>query len=73
MPNWGLCQFTIHDPTMHDSCINYANTLALYRDNSQFQGKKKYNRNTKEKLVSFAQKIFNQVNQKRDSDTGASL
>ena len=29
-----LCQFTIHDSTMHNSCINYATMLNLYRDNS---------------------------------------
>ena len=53
---------------MHDSCINYANMLTLYtsyRDNSWYQGKKKYNRLCKE-LVSLAQKIFNKVDQKRD-------
>ena len=33
---------TIHDPAMHHSCINYANMLTLYRDNSWYQGKKKY-------------------------------
>ena len=29
----------IHDPTMHDSCINYANILTLYRDYSSQEGK----------------------------------
>ena len=36
---------TIYDPTVHDSYINHANMLTLYRDNSWFQGKKKYNCN----------------------------
>ena len=31
---------TIHDPTMHDSCINYANMLTLYRDKLWYQGSK---------------------------------
>ena len=34
----------MHDPTMHDSWINHANMVTLYyRDNSWYQGKKKYN------------------------------
>ena len=35
---------TIYDQTMHNSCINYAIMLTLYRDNSWYQGKKKYDR-----------------------------
>ena len=27
--NSGLCYFTTHDPTMHDSCINYPNQFKL--------------------------------------------
>ena len=27
----GLCQFTIHDPTIHGSYINYANMRTFYR------------------------------------------
>ena len=27
-------RYTIQDPAMHDSCINYANMLTLYRDKS---------------------------------------
>ena len=37
----GLCQFTIHDQTMHISCIDYANMLILYRDNSWYYRKEK--------------------------------
>ena len=37
----GLCQFTIHDWTMHISCIDYANMLILYRDNSWYYRKEK--------------------------------
>ena len=29
----GLCYFGIHDPTMHDACINYTNKLKLCREN----------------------------------------
>lgn len=32
----------MHDPTMHDPCINYANMLNLYRDNSWYHRKWKY-------------------------------
>ena len=28
----------IHNPAMHDSCINYANMLTLYRDKSWYKG-----------------------------------
>ena len=43
-----LCQFTIHDSTiqdsaMHNSFINYPSMLTLYRDNSWYQSKKRYN------------------------------
>ena len=37
---FGLCQFTIHDPTMHDSYIDYVNMLTLYRYKSRYQGSK---------------------------------
>ena len=43
-----LCQFKIHDPTIHnptfpDSQINYAKMPTLSGDNSQHHKKKKYN------------------------------
>ena len=42
---FGLCWFTIHDPTihdptMHDSYIDYVNMLTLYRYKSGYQGSK---------------------------------
>ena len=45
---------------MHDSSINYANMLTLYKDNSWYQGKKKYNRDMQRPLL----KIFNKVDLK---------
>ena len=30
----------IHDPTMQDSCINYANMLSLYKNRLSYQGSK---------------------------------
>ena len=38
----GLYWFMINNPVMHDSCIDYTNMLSLYKDNSWYQRKKKY-------------------------------
>ena len=46
----------IHDPTVHDSCINYANMLTLFRDKQWHQGSKKLSVICKD-LVSWVKKI----------------
>ena len=46
---------SIQDPTMHNSSINYATMLTLYRDNSWYHRKEKY-RCDMQRLVSWVKK-----------------
>ena len=57
----GLCYFTIHDPMMHNSCINYPNMLTLYIETiHDIKGRKNIRMICKD-LVSSEWKIFKKI------------
>ena len=38
--NDGFCYFTIHDPTIHDSCTNYPKSLNYAGENTQLENER---------------------------------